>query len=55
VGHARLADSVALDGDPTRENFTATFIRGGRAVGALLVNRPRSLRAARQLIEKGEP
>jgi 3-phenylpropionate/trans-cinnamate dioxygenase ferredoxin reductase component len=42
VGHARLADTVALDGDPARESFTATFTREGRAVGALLVNRPRS-------------
>jgi 3-phenylpropionate/trans-cinnamate dioxygenase ferredoxin reductase component len=54
LGHARLADAVVFDGDPASANFTATFTRGGRAVGALLVDRPRELPAVRQLIEKGE-
>ena len=55
LGHARLADAVVFDGNPTSASFTATFTRGGRAVGALLVDRPRALPAIRQLIENGEP
>jgi NADPH-dependent 2,4-dienoyl-CoA reductase/sulfur reductase-like enzyme len=55
LGHARLAEAVVFDGDPASANFTATFTRGGRAVGALLVDRPRELPTVRRLIEKGEP
>jgi 3-phenylpropionate/trans-cinnamate dioxygenase ferredoxin reductase subunit len=55
VGHARLADAVTFDGDPASSSFTATFTRGSRAVGALLVDRPRELPAIRQLIDNGEP
>lgn len=55
LGHARLADAVEFEGDPASASFIATFTRGGRAVGALLVDRPRALPAIRQLIEKGEP
>ena len=55
VGRAQSADSLRIDGDPDRRDFTATFSRAGRAVAALLVNRPRSLPAARKLIEKGKP
>ena len=54
LGHARLADSFTIDGDPSRRNFTATFTRAGRPVAALLVDRPRSLPAARKLIENGD-
>ena len=54
LGHARLADAVTFDGDPASATFAATFTRGGRAVGALLVNRARALPAIRHLIEKGE-
>ena len=52
LGYARPADAVMFDGDPANAAFTATFTRGGRAVGALLVDRPRALPAIRQLIEK---
>jgi 3-phenylpropionate/trans-cinnamate dioxygenase ferredoxin reductase component len=55
MGHAQLADSVHIDGDPAARNFTAIFTRAGAAVAALLVNRPRALGAARNLIEKGIP
>lgn len=55
VGHARVADAIKIDGDPDARNFTAIFSRAGRAVAALLVDRPRSLPAARTLIEKGRP
>ena len=54
LGHARLADHVEFDGDPAARNFTATFTQAGRPVAALLVDRPRSLPAARKLIEQGE-
>jgi hypothetical protein len=53
LGHAPRADAIELDGDPDSRSFTATFTRAGRAVAALLVNRSRSLPAARELIEKG--
>jgi 3-phenylpropionate/trans-cinnamate dioxygenase ferredoxin reductase component len=54
LGHARLADSVSIDADEGELGFTATFTRAGRAVAALLVDRPRSLPAARTLIENGD-
>jgi 3-phenylpropionate/trans-cinnamate dioxygenase ferredoxin reductase subunit len=53
IGRAAPDDAVDIDGDPEARDFTATFSRGGRAVAVLLVNRPRSLPAARALIEKG--
>jgi NADPH-dependent 2,4-dienoyl-CoA reductase/sulfur reductase-like enzyme len=53
LGHARLADDVEIDGDPEARNFTATFTQAGRAVAALLVDRPRTLPAVRTLIEQG--
>ena len=55
VGQGRLADSIEIDGDPDSRNFTAIFHRAGRAVAALLVDRPRALPAARDLIQKGRP
>ncbi len=53
LGRAQLADRVEFDGDPASRNFTAIFSRAGRAVAALLVDRPRFLPAARKLIEHG--
>ncbi len=53
LGRAQLADHVELDGSPDERNFTATFTRAGRPVAALLVDRPRSLPAARKLLEHG--
>jgi NADPH-dependent 2,4-dienoyl-CoA reductase/sulfur reductase-like enzyme len=53
VGDSRTADTVDVDGDLDARSFTATFTQAGRAVAALLVNRPRSLPAARRSIEKG--
>jgi NADPH-dependent 2,4-dienoyl-CoA reductase/sulfur reductase-like enzyme len=53
LGHARLADAVTIDGDPEGRNFTATFTQAGRPVAALLVDRTRSLPAARKMIENG--
>ncbi|HET8980091.1 MAG TPA: FAD-dependent oxidoreductase [Solirubrobacteraceae bacterium] len=53
VGRRRPGDVLAIDGQPSRRDFTATFLRQGRIVAALLVNRPRQLPAIRQAIEKG--
>jgi NADPH-dependent 2,4-dienoyl-CoA reductase/sulfur reductase-like enzyme len=53
LGHARLADSLEIDGDPAGRSFTATFLRAGAPVAALIVGRPRALPAVRKLIEKG--
>jgi NADPH-dependent 2,4-dienoyl-CoA reductase/sulfur reductase-like enzyme len=55
VGRAHPDDAIELDGELAQRNFTATYHRAGRAVAALLVDRPRLLPAARQLIEKGTP
>jgi 3-phenylpropionate/trans-cinnamate dioxygenase ferredoxin reductase component len=53
VGNARPGDCVEIDGDPNGRNFTAIFTRDGRAVAAVLVDRPRALPATRELLEKG--
>ena len=53
VGNGHRADSIEIYGDPESRSFSAVFFHAGRAVAALLVNRPRCLPAARKLIEKG--
>lgn len=53
VGQRRAGDALAVEGDLEARNFTATFSRAGRAVAALLVDRPQCLPAARQAIERG--
>jgi NADPH-dependent 2,4-dienoyl-CoA reductase/sulfur reductase-like enzyme len=53
LGQARPRDRLVVDGEPDARNFTATFIRAGRPVAALLVDRPRSLPAARNLLQRG--
>lgn len=55
VGRSSATDSIAIDGELGSRNFAATFSRAGRAVAVLLVDRPRNLPAARQLIERGTP
>jgi 3-phenylpropionate/trans-cinnamate dioxygenase ferredoxin reductase component len=55
LGRANPADQLEIDGDPAARCFTATFVRAGRPVAALLVDRVRSLPALRELIEKGAP
>jgi NADPH-dependent 2,4-dienoyl-CoA reductase/sulfur reductase-like enzyme len=54
LGHAQLADRVVFDGEPGLRHFTALFTRGGRVVAVLLVDRPRALPLARNLVEKGK-
>jgi 3-phenylpropionate/trans-cinnamate dioxygenase ferredoxin reductase subunit len=53
IGNSRDADAIEIAGDPESRNFSAIFLRAGRAVAALLVDRTRSLPAIRKLIEKG--
>jgi NADPH-dependent 2,4-dienoyl-CoA reductase/sulfur reductase-like enzyme len=53
LGHARLADTFDIEGDPDARSFTVTFSRGGRPVAGLLVDRPRELPALRKAIEEG--
>jgi NADPH-dependent 2,4-dienoyl-CoA reductase/sulfur reductase-like enzyme len=53
VGHAQLADRVAIDGEPGLRHFSALFTRAGRVVAVLLVDRPRALPLARNLITRG--
>jgi 3-phenylpropionate/trans-cinnamate dioxygenase ferredoxin reductase subunit len=55
IGRGHPSDLVHIDGDPAARCFTATFVRAGRPVAALLVDRRRHLPALRQLIEKGAP
>ena len=55
VGRAGRDDVVAIDGDPVVPNFTATYTRAGQVTAVLLVDRPRSLPAARELIDRGNP
>ena len=48
LGHAHGADRIAIDGDPPGRDFTATFTRHGRPIGALLVGRPHALAELRR-------
>jgi 3-phenylpropionate/trans-cinnamate dioxygenase ferredoxin reductase subunit len=50
LGHARLADGFAIEGDTTAPEFTATFTRAGAPVAVLLVGRPHDLPRARALL-----
>jgi len=43
LGHARLADSVVIDGDPAERDFVAVYHRDSTPVAALIVGRPRAL------------
>lgn len=52
VGRRAPGDTLAIDGEPEARSFTATFSRTGRAVAALLVDRPHDLPAARKRIER---
>jgi 3-phenylpropionate/trans-cinnamate dioxygenase ferredoxin reductase subunit len=55
LGHARLAKTMAVDGEPEDRSFTVRDTRGGVPVAALLVDRTRSLPAMRKLISHGGP
>jgi NADPH-dependent 2,4-dienoyl-CoA reductase/sulfur reductase-like enzyme len=50
LGHAPLADAVAVDGDPGARDFSVTFSRAGAPVAVLLVGRPHELPTARALL-----
>jgi NADPH-dependent 2,4-dienoyl-CoA reductase/sulfur reductase-like enzyme len=49
------ADQVVRRGDPDAERWAACWLRDGRLVGLLAVDRPRDLTQARRLIEAGTP
>jgi 3-phenylpropionate/trans-cinnamate dioxygenase ferredoxin reductase subunit len=54
VGHAAPDCEIELDGDPAGGSFAAWITRAGRPQGALLVDRPQSLPAARARIAGAE-
>ena len=54
LGHAHGADSITVDGDPPARDFTATFTRHGRPIGALLVGRPHALAELRRRLTTPE-
>ena len=43
IGHADLADSVTVEGDRAARDFVAVYTRGGEAIAALIVGRPKAL------------
>ncbi|HXG41539.1 MAG TPA: FAD-dependent oxidoreductase [Dehalococcoidia bacterium] len=51
VGFADAWDRVVFRGDVGARRFTAFYLRGGRLEATLAVNRPRDIRAARELIQ----
>jgi NADPH-dependent 2,4-dienoyl-CoA reductase/sulfur reductase-like enzyme len=54
LGHARGADGIAIEGDPPARDFSATFTRHGRPIGALLVGRPHALAELRRRLTRPE-
>jgi NADPH-dependent 2,4-dienoyl-CoA reductase/sulfur reductase-like enzyme len=50
LGHAALADDVAVDGDLAARDFSVTYSRDGSPVAVLLANRPQELPNARALL-----
>ena len=55
LGHTRGADGMTIDGDPQDRDFTATFTRRGRPIGALLVGRPHALPELRRRLTTSAP
>jgi NADPH-dependent 2,4-dienoyl-CoA reductase/sulfur reductase-like enzyme len=55
VGHSAGFDELRFDGRPEERDFSVLYLRGGRPVAALAVNRPRDLARARRLISASEP
>ena len=54
VGDARGHDTVEVDGDLDARDATATFLRAGTPVAALLVGRPRALPALRRMFSTSD-
>jgi NADPH-dependent 2,4-dienoyl-CoA reductase/sulfur reductase-like enzyme len=48
LGHAQLADTVTIDGDPAARDFVAHYTREGELVAAVVVGRPRAVGELRQ-------
>ncbi|PRX97002.1 NAD(P)/FAD-dependent oxidoreductase [Allonocardiopsis opalescens] len=55
VGQVLDAETTAVRGVYASDSFSALAVRDGRCVGAVAVNRPMDVRAARRLIERGRP
>jgi len=51
VGFAEAWDRVVFRGDVEGRRFTAFYLRDGRLEAALAINRPRDIRACRELIQ----
>jgi 3-phenylpropionate/trans-cinnamate dioxygenase ferredoxin reductase subunit len=51
VGFADAWDRVVFRGDVAGRRFTAFYLRDGRLEAALAINRPRDIRACRELIQ----
>jgi NADPH-dependent 2,4-dienoyl-CoA reductase/sulfur reductase-like enzyme len=51
VGHAGIADTTRIEGDPASRDFAAIYERRGRPVAGLVVGRPRRLAELRREIE----
>jgi 3-phenylpropionate/trans-cinnamate dioxygenase ferredoxin reductase subunit len=55
LGHAQLADSLTVEGNPAANDFVARYERAGRLVGALVVGRPRAVAELRdELIQTNQ-
>ncbi|WP_073497321.1 NAD(P)/FAD-dependent oxidoreductase [Actinacidiphila paucisporea] len=52
VGHHRDTDTLLLRGDPATASWSACWLRDGRLVAVLVVDRPRDLAQARKLIRR---
>jgi hypothetical protein len=50
VGHSEGFDELRLEGKPAERDFSVLYLRAGRPVATLAVNRPRDLARARRLI-----
>jgi NADPH-dependent 2,4-dienoyl-CoA reductase/sulfur reductase-like enzyme len=48
LGHAKLADTVTIDGDPQSRDFVAQYTREGELVAAVVVGRPRAVGELRE-------
>jgi hypothetical protein len=55
VGHSEGFDELRIEGQPEERDFSVLYLRSGRPVAALAVNRPRDLARARRLISASQP
>src|SRR5262249_11012090 len=53
VGRPRADDELVIRGAPDSDSFSGFYLRDAVLAAALSVNRPRDIRTARTLIERG--